>query len=153
MVYTDMTILAMKVAYAAHEGQVDRIGVPYIYHPIHLAEQMDTEDECVAALLHDVVEDTDITLEELRSKGFTDTQLEAVELLTHIPSPEKQAEEEKLEEYLDYVRRLKSNAIARKVKMADLRHNSDSGRKTGDEEADLIRHEKYKKALDILIQE
>ena len=153
MVYTDMTILAMKVAYAAHEGQVDRIGVPYIYHPIHLAEQMDTEDECVAALLHDVVEDTDITLEELRSKGFTDTQLEAVELLTHIPSPEKQAEEEKLEEYLDYVRRLKSNAIARKVKMADLRHNSDPERKTGEEEADLIRHEKYKKALDILIQE
>ena len=62
MIYTDMTKLAMRVAYKAHDGQVDRTGVPYIYHPIHLAEQMDSEDACVVALLHDVVEDSDMTL-------------------------------------------------------------------------------------------
>ncbi|MGN0389569.1 MAG: HD domain-containing protein, partial [Wujia sp.] len=68
MVYTDMTIQAMKVAYAAHEGQTDRSGVPYIFHPIHLAEQMDDELSCTVALLHDVVEDTGTTLEMLQKE-------------------------------------------------------------------------------------
>ena len=65
MIYTSMTIKAMKLAYKAHEGQVDRSGVPYIFHPIHLAEQMDEEISCTVALLHDVVEDTEVTLAEL----------------------------------------------------------------------------------------
>ena len=68
MIYTSMTIKAMKLAYKAHEGQVDRSGVPYIFHPIHLAEQMDEEISCTVALLHDVVEDTEVTLAELERR-------------------------------------------------------------------------------------
>ncbi len=150
MIYTDMTKLAMKVAYKAHDGQVDRTGVPYIYHPIHLAEQMDSEDACVVALLHDVVEDSDITLEDLREMGFSEAQLEGVRLMTHIPPSEDMTESEKLEDYLDYVRRIKSNALARQVKLADLRHNSDPGRQLEDTEINKKRLEKYKKALEIL---
>ena len=58
MIYTPKTKKAMIIAYNAHNGQVDKSGIPYIYHPIHLAEQMDTETECIVALLHDVVGDT-----------------------------------------------------------------------------------------------
>ena len=65
MIYTVNTRKAMEIAYKAHHGQVDKSGVPYIFHPIHLAEQMDTEDECIVALLHDVVEDTEMTFEQL----------------------------------------------------------------------------------------
>ena len=82
MIYTSMTIKAMKLAYKAHEGQVDRSGVPYIFHPIHLAEQMDEEISCTVALLHDVVEDTEVTLAELE-QAFPTAVTEAVHLLTH----------------------------------------------------------------------
>ena len=150
MIYTDKTKLAMKIAYEAHAGQVDRTGVPYIYHPIHLAEQMDTEDACVVALLHDVIEDSDITLDDLRDMGFSEVQLEGVRLMTHIPPSEDMTEEEKLEDYLEYVRRIKPNALARQVKLADLRHNSDPGRQLEDTEINKKRLEKYKKALEIL---
>ena len=75
MINTKLTRKAMIIAYNAHKNQVDRAGVPYIYHPIHLAEQMDTETECIVALLHDVVEDTDVTfanLEKYFSKEIID---------------------------------------------------------------------------------
>ena len=114
MIYTSMTIKAMKLAYKAHEGQVDRSGVPYIFHPIHLAEQMDEEISCTVALLHDVVEDTEVTLAELE-QAFPPAVTEAVCLLTH----------DKSVDYYDYVRNLKPNVIAKKVKLADLAHNSD----------------------------
>ena len=65
MIYTEKTKRAMQIAYEAHHGQLDKSGVPYIYHPIHLAEQMDTETETIVALLHDVVEDTPVTMEDL----------------------------------------------------------------------------------------
>ena len=68
MIYTPMTMTAMRIAYQAHLNQVDYNGVPYIYHPIHLAEQMDEEIACVVALLHDVVEDTDVTMNDLASQ-------------------------------------------------------------------------------------
>ena len=83
MIYTSMTIKAMKLAYKAHEGQVDRSGVPYIFHPIHLAEQMETEDEICTALLHDVAEDSDCTIEDLKKEGFSADTIEALRLLTH----------------------------------------------------------------------
>ncbi len=150
MIYTDMTRLAMKVAYEAHAGQLDRAGVPYIYHPIHLAEQMDTEDACVIALLHDVVEDSDITLDDLRTMGFTEIQLEGVRLMTHIPPEGELSDEEKEEDYLDYVRSIKENDLARQVKIADLMHNADPDRRTTDTPQDRLRYEKYKKALEIL---
>ncbi len=142
MVYTDMTIQAMKTAYAAHEGQTDRSGVPYIFHPIHLAEQMEDEVTCTVALLHDVVEDTDVTIADLEKK-FPPEVVEAVYLLTHDPSVD----------YFDYVRNLKDNPIAKKVKMADLAHNSDEVRSRAahcSEEQILHWREKYRKAKEIL---
>jgi len=143
MIYTDMTRKAVKIAFKAHAGQLDKSGLPYILHPIHLAEQMETEDTCVVALLHDVVEDTDMTLEELAAEGFTDVQLEALRLLTHGSDIS----------YMDYVRRLKHNPVARAVKLADLRHNSDLTRLTEVRESDMDRVRKYERAMKLLLDE
>ena len=105
----------MKIAYDAHHGQLDKGGLPYVFHPWHLAEQMDDEISTIAALLHDVVEDTDWTLEQLEAEGFPPESMEALGLLTH---PEGQP-------YMEYVAGLRHNSVAVKVKLADLRHNSD----------------------------
>ena len=115
MIYTERTKRAMNIAYQAHHGQLDKGGMPYVFHPLHLAEQMDDEVSTIAALLHDVVEDTDWTFEMLEAEGFPAESMAALRLLTH---PEG-------EPYLDYVARLKDNPVAVKVKLADLRHNSD----------------------------
>ena len=140
MLYTPLTKKAMRLAYAAHHGQMDKTGVPYIFHPIHLAEQMPDETATLAALLHDVVEDTPYTLEDLRREGFPDCVLEVLALLTHDPA----------EPYLDYVRRIAEHPAARVVKLADLRHNSDLSRLDTIDERALARVEKYRKAMEIL---
>ena len=139
MIYTEATRKAIKIAFDAHMGQVDKAGVPYILHPIHLAEQMETEEECIVALLHDTVEDTDITFEQLE-KEFSKTVIDALRLLTH----------EKHVEYMEYVKKIKDNPIARKVKLADLHHNSDITRLLEVTSKDLKRIEKYKKAINFL---
>ena len=115
MIYTELTKKAMKIAYDAHHGQLDKGGLPYVFHPWHLAEQMDDEISTIAALLHDVVEDTDWTLEQLEAEGFPPESMEALGLLTH---PEGQP-------YMEYVAGLRHNSVAVKFKLADLRHNSD----------------------------
>lgn len=140
MIYTKMTKRAMNIAYKAHKDQMDQSGVPYIFHPAHVAEQMTDEDTTIAALLHDVVEDTDITLDELAVQGFSPTIIEALSLLTH----------DKSVDYTDYVRAIKANPIAKAVKLADLNHNRDVTRL--DEIDDRARkwEEKYSKALEIL---
>lgn len=115
VIYTELTKKAMKIAYDAHHGQLDKGGLPYVFHPWHLAEQMDDEISTIAALLHDVVEDTDWTLEQLEAEGFPPESMEALGLLTH---PEGQP-------YMEYVAGLRHNSVAVKVKLADLRHNSD----------------------------
>jgi (p)ppGpp synthase/HD superfamily hydrolase len=140
MIYTDLTKKAMILAYEAHRGQEDHSGVPYVFHPLHLAEQMETEETTVAALLHDVAEDTDYTLADLREMGFPEPVLEALALLTHDPAVP----------YLDYVRALKDNPIARAVKLADLTHNSDLTRLDQVRQKDLERVEKYRRAMEIL---
>ena len=140
MIYTKQTKKAMRLAFEAHQGQLDKCGIPYVYHPLHLAEQMPDEDCTVAALLHDVVEDTDYSLEDLRRMGFPPRALEAVALLTHDPA----------EPYLDSVARVKQNPVARTVKLADLRHNSDLTRLDTVTERDLARVEKYAAALRLL---
>ena len=142
MIYTNQTKKAMIIAYNAHHGQVDKSGVPYIFHPIHVAEQMETEEECIVALLHDTVEDTNITFEVLE-KEFSATVIEALKLLTHDESID----------YFDYVRKLKNNPIAKKVKLADLYHNSDITRMENPTEKDWKRKEKYHKAILILLEE
>ena len=117
MIYTELTNKAMKIAYAAHHGQVDYNGIPYIFHPIHLAEGMDDEYSCCVALLHDTVEDTAVTLEQLAAE-FPKEVVEAVDLLTHADGVE----------YFDYVRAIKANPVAVQVKLADLSHNGDPKR-------------------------
>ena len=120
-------------------GQNDKFGIPYIFHPMHLAELMDTEEECIVAILHDVVEDTDITFEYLE-KEFSDTIVEAIKLLTR----------DKSIPYDEYIMKLKDNEIAKKVKLADLLHNSNVNRLTQITEKDIIRNHKYKNAIRIL---
>ena len=115
MIYTTLTKKALKICFNAHKDQVDKTGLPYVFHPFHLAEQMDTEDAVCVALLHDTVEDTDISFKDLINEGFNDNIINALKLLTHNDDTP----------YLEYVARIKDNPLARKVKLADLRHNSD----------------------------
>lgn len=140
MIYTPLTKKAMHFCFAAHKEQTDKSGLPYVFHPFHLAEQMADELTAAAALLHDVVEDTPYTLDDLRSQGFPETVIDALELLTHREGVS----------YFDYVAAIKLNPIARQVKMADLRHNSDLTRLDVVDSRALARVEKYKKALEIL---
>jgi len=146
MIYTELTNKAIKIAYHAHEGTLDTSGTPYILHPVHLAEQMEDEYTTIVALLHDVVEDTDVTIEDLRREGFPEAVLEAVVLMTH----------EEGVPYLEYVADIKKNHLARAVKLADLRHNMDQSRFAG---SDLLPSEekleyyrkKYEPALALLL--
>ena len=143
MIYTKMTILAMKTAYNAHLGQLDYNDVPYIFHPYHLAEQMDDEISCTVALLHDVVEDTSLTFADLE-QIFPKQVIEIVMLLTH---------DEKVD-YFDYIRKIKTNAIATKVKLADIEHNSNEERSIGSNlsrEQLLYWKEKYARAKELLL--
>lgn len=140
MIYTPLTKKALKLCYEAHRGQTDKSGLPYVFHPFHLAEQMTDEESVAAALLHDVVEDTDYSFADLENMGFGGRVLEALRLLTH----------EKGVPYPEYVKRLKSNPVARAVKIADLRHNSDLSRLEAPSEEDLRRREKYQDALKLL---
>ena len=140
MIYTEATKKALKLCFEAHKNQVDKSGMPYVFHPFHLAEQMTDENTTVVALLHDVVEDTDYTIEDLRNMGFNDAVLEAISLMTH----------SKDVPYMDYVAEIKKNPIARAVKLADLKHNSDLSRLDTVDEKAIKRVEKYKKAIELL---
>lgn len=142
MVYTPLTKKAMKIAFDAHKDQTDKTGIPYIYHPIHLAEQMTDEISTCVALLHDVVEDTDITFDRLIAEGFPDAVIDALRLLTHDPAVP----------YMDYVKEIKSNPTATAVKLADLRHNSDITRLDTIDEWAKKRNEKYKNAMEFLLK-
>lgn len=149
MIYTQLTNKALGFSYQAHHGQLDYNGVPYIFHPIHLAEQMDDEISCCAALLHDVVEDTSVTLEEL-SQEFPPEVVEVVALLTHEDSTESHSQD-----YYAYLLPIKAHPIARKVKLADIAHNSDQTRCIGSdltEEQLNYWKEKYAKAKAILTE-
>ena len=142
MIYTPMTKKALRLCFDAHREQTDKTGLPYVFHPFHLAEQMTDEISTVCALLHDVVEDTEITLAELSEMGFPKEVTDVLSLLTHDPTVP----------YFDYVRALSVNPIARAVKLADLAHNSDLSRMDADQidEWALKRTEKYKKAIEML---
>lgn len=141
MIYTELTIRAMNLAYNAHHGQFDKGGVPYIFHPIHLAEQMDDEASTCVALLHDTVEDTSVTLADLEAI-FPREITGAVDLLTHREGVD----------YFDYVRAIKTNALAAKVKLADLDHNGDPKRICNGGNAEK-RRAKYAAARKILTEE
>ena len=135
-----MTRLAAETAYRAHKDQTDKAGFPYILHPVHVAEQMKTEETTIVALLHDVIEDSSFTAEDISAMGFSDDIIEALKLLTH----------DKNTDYFEYVLKIKDNPIARAVKIADLTHNSDLSRLPNVTQKDILRVEKYKKAIEIL---
>ena len=140
MIYTDKTKRAMILCFEAHKDQKDKSGLPYVFHPFHLADQMQTEETTIVALLHDVAEDTDITLEDLAKQGFGDGVMQALKLLTH---------DEKVD-YMDYVHAIKENPTAKAVKLADLQHNSDLSRLDAVDEKALERRQRYLQAMALL---
>ncbi len=140
MIYTERTKKALKLCFEAHKEQIDKSDMPYVFHPFHLAEQMETEETTIVALLHDVVEDTDYTIEDLTDMGFGEDVIAAIALLTHDDDTE----------YMDYVLAIKENPIATAVKCADLKHNSDLSRLDIIDEKALKRQAKYLKALELL---
>ena len=142
MIYTNLTKKALSLCFEAHKNQLDKSGMPYVFHPFHLAEQMETVETVVVALLHDIVEDTDYTIDDLKNMGFPNTVTDAIALMTHDANTE----------YMDYVARIKNNPIAKAVKLADLRHNSDTTRLDDVTEKDLKRVEKYTAAIKFLTE-
>lgn len=142
MIYTNLTKKALKLCFEAHKAQYDKSGMPYVFHPFHLAEQMTTEETTVVALLHDLVEDTDYTIADLTEMGFPKAITEAIGLMTHGEGVD----------YFAYVAAIKENPIAKAVKIADLTHNSDLTRLDEVTEKALSRREKYQKALKMLTE-
>ena len=140
MIYTHMTKNAMRLCYEAHKGQLDKSGIPYVFHPLHLAEQMEDEETTLVALLHDVIEDSNYTFTDLEAMGFSERILTALKLLTH----------EKGVPYMEYIAKLKEDPIARTVKLADLAHNSDLSRLDEVDEKAIRRATKYAKAIQLL---
>lgn len=131
---------AIQIAAMAHAGQLDKAGEKYILHPIRVMLQVATEEEKIAAMLHDVVEDSGFTLEKLREEGFSDDILEAVDALTKRPG----------ETRIEAAERAAENNIARTVKLADNADNSDLSRIKNPTKKDLARLEEYKKVRVIL---
>ncbi|MGB5061154.1 MAG: HD domain-containing protein [Candidatus Promineifilaceae bacterium] len=124
---------ALAIAIQAHAGQVDKAGQPYILHPLRLMFQMATEEEMITAVLHDVVEDSDVTLDALRQAGFSE------KVVTAVAAVSRQDDET----YEEFIRRLRPNALAAKVKLADLTDNMDARRLKTITPKDLARIEKY----------
>lgn len=133
-------LLAIQIATKAHAGQVDRGGHPYIQHPQAVAASVTSTEHKIVAYLHDVVEDTEVRLEDLQKMGFPPRIVKAIGILT----------KPKQMRYLDYIAKVKEDELARVVKVADLHNNMDLSRIPEPAEKDYARVEKYKKALAIL---
>ena len=131
---------AYEIAKKAHLGQVDKAGEDYIKHPEKVASFVKTDEEKAVAYLHDVIEDTELTLEDLYEYGLSKEVIEAVDIIT----------KKRGEDYQSYLNSVKKNKLARAVKLADLRHNSDLTRLIKVTEKDIKRKEKYQKAIDFL---
>ena len=134
---------AIAIAAEAHAGQKDRGGAPYILHPIRLMIQMDSEDAMMASVLHDVVENSVWTLDDLRKEGFSNEVLNAVDCLTH--------RDEEGEGYWDYIQRVGSDSIAVKIKHSDLVDNLNPARLNEVSEKDEKRFDRYRKAQKMLL--
>lgn len=131
---------AIVIATEAHAGQIDKAGAPYILHPLRVMLSMDTDDERIAAVLHDVVEDTPWTLDALRVEGFSEAVLSAVESVTHRDG----------ESYEEFVDRAGRHPIGRRVKLADLADNCDLQRIALPTAKDFARIERYRRAIERL---
>ena len=139
----EMLDRAITLAVAAHAGQTDRAGQPYILHPLRVMLAVEHPDERIVAVLHDVVEDSAVTLDDLAKVGFSATVIEAIDSVTKREG----------ESYPQFVARAGQNMIGRTVKLADLRDNSDLNRigQQNMTEADWDRHLKYTKAIEQLL--
>lgn len=133
---------AICLATEAFQHTHDKGGSPYIYHCLRVMLAVDAYDEKMAAVLHDVVEDSDWTLEALLGEGFPSHVVEAIDALTRRED----------EQYIDFIHRARRNPIARKVKIADLRDNLDVTRLPYLGDVDRLRINKYLKSLQILEQ-
>lgn len=131
---------AYEIVKKAHLGQIDKAGEDYIKHPEKVASFVNSDEEKAVAYLHDVIEDTELTLEDLREYGFSEEVLKTVDVIT----------KKKGQDYQTYLNSVKENKLARVVKLADLRHNSDLTRLINITEKDIERKEKYQKAIDFL---
>jgi (p)ppGpp synthase/HD superfamily hydrolase len=127
---------AIKLALEKHHGQTDKAGEPYILHPLRVMAQMQTEAEQIVAVLHDVVEDTDVTLDALRQMGFSEEIVEAIDHLSRRDD----------ETYEQFIQRIKPNPLAVRVKLGDLRDNMDLRRNATLDEKALERFQRYRKA-------
>ena len=128
---------ALASAATAHAGQVDKGGAPYILHPLKVMLRMNSLEERIVAVLHDLVEDCGVSLDDLRKEGFSEEVLTAIESVTKVPG----------ESYEDFVERAAQNPIGRVVKLADLEENSDLSRIASPDWEDLERVEKYRRAI------
>lgn len=131
---------AIEIAAGAHATQVDKGGAPYILHPLRMMMKQATELAMIAAVLHDVVEDTPWTVEKLRDEGFPEEVLEAVACLTKREG----------EDYADFIIRAGANPIARAVKLADLEDNMDIRRIPAPAQKDFDRLAKYRRSWEKL---
>jgi (p)ppGpp synthase/HD superfamily hydrolase len=131
---------AISIAAEAHSGQTDKAGSPYILHPLRVMLRLNTQEERIVGVLHDVVEDTPWTLEDLRAEGFSEEVLEAIDSVTNREG----------ETYEAFVLRAGQNPIGRQVKLADLEENSDLSRIANPTEKDHARMEKYRRAIQML---
>ncbi len=132
---------AISLAATAHQGQVDKAGAPYILHPLRMMLTLSNLEDRIVAILHDVVEDTEWTLEGLRAEGFGDAVIDAIEAVTKREG----------ESYEDFIQRSAANAIGRRVKLADLRDNSDLSRLATVTGKDRVRLDKYRRAIEALL--
>lgn len=133
---------ALEIATTAHFGQKDKAGQDYILHPITVASFMSTDEEKAVAYLYDVVEDTNISLEDLR-KIFSSNIVEALDAITKREN----------ETYEDYLNRVSMNKIARKVKISDMLHNIDLTRLEKITKKDIERTNKYKRSIIYLFEQ
>lgn len=141
---TEQLSKAISIAVKAHEGQEDKGGAPYILHPLHLMNQLMFDYQLATiAVLHDVIEDTDVTIAELKNEGMSPRVISALSLLTH---------DTESQEYFDYIEGICSNYDAIRVKRKDLQHNSDITRLKGLRRKDFDRIERYQKAFVRLTQ-
>lgn len=132
---------AIALACKVHAGQVDKAGQPYILHPLRLMIKFSEENERIVAILHDVVEDGNVTFDELRQHGWSKTVVDAIDCLSKRSG----------ESYENFISRLFPNDLARKVKIEDIKDNLDLTRLSSLDSKDLLRIEKYHKALRYLI--
>lgn len=137
---------AIEIAARAHAGQVDKAGAPYILHPLRVMMSLTTLEERIVGVLHDVVEDTAVTLDDLRREGFDATVVAAVDAVTKGPSDKGSG----WAAYEAFVLRAAANPIGRRVKIADMTDNVDLSRIPCPTEKDLARVEKYRRALALL---